>query len=156
MSSSNSGDAGMYRMMTIVMGALVIFTLTVMIMARILGSHEPDPTDTLMQNALVERISPVGQVRTVAEDSSAAPMAVAAAPKTPEDLYNNGCAACHTAGVAGAPKLGDADAWAARNGAGLEALVASVINGKGAMPARGASTLSDDEIAEVVKYLTGL
>jgi cytochrome c5 len=52
--------------------------------------------------------------------------------------------------------LGDADAWAARNGAGLEALVASVINGKGAMPARGASTLSDDEIAEVVKYLTGL
>ena len=91
MSSSNSGDAGMYRMMTIVVGALVIFTLTVMIMARILGSHEPDPTDTLMQNALVERISPVGQVRTVAEDSSAAPMAVAAAPKTPEDLYNNGC-----------------------------------------------------------------
>ena len=156
MSSTDTGDAGMYRMMALVMGALVIFTLTVMILARILGAHEPDPTDTLMQKALVERISPVGQVRTVPEDPSAAPVAVAAAVKTPEDLYNVGCAACHNSGAAGAPKLGDADAWAARNGAGLEALTASVINGKGAMPARGASTLSDDEIAEVVKYLTGL
>jgi len=156
MSSTDTGDAGMYRMMALVMGALTIFTLTVMILARILGGHEPDPSDTLMQKALVERISPVGQVRTVAEEPSAAPVEVAAVAKTPEDLYNTGCAACHNAGVAGAPKLGDADAWAARNSLGLEALTASVINGKGSMPARGASTLSDDEIAEVVKYLTGL
>lgn len=156
MSSTDTGDSGMYKMMALVLGALVIFTLTVMILARILGSQDDDPTDALMQNALVERISPVGQVRTVPEDPSAAPVAVAAAAKTPEDLYNTGCAACHNAGAAGAPKLDDAEAWAARNVAGLEALTASVINGKGAMPARGASTLSDDEIAEVVKYMTGL
>ena len=129
-------------------------------MARILGSETVDPTDTLMRNALVERIAPVGKVRTAAmaeaEGDAAATVAVAAAPMSPEDLYNGGCAACHAAGVANAPKLGDADAWASRNELGLEALVASVINGKGAMPARGGSSYSDEDIERAVKYLTGL
>jgi len=35
----------------------------------------------------------------------------------------------------------------------MDGLVASVINGRGGMPARGGSALSDDEIAEAVKWL---
>ena len=54
---------------------------------------------------------------------------------------------CHAAGVAGAPKLGDKTAWAPRLGQGIDALTASVIKGKGAMPPRGAvANASDAEL----------
>jgi cytochrome c5 len=57
------------------------------------------------------------------------------------------------AGVAGAPKFGDKAAWAARVGGGLDALTASVIKGKGAMPPKGGSTASDAEIKAAVSYM---
>ena len=158
MSSTETDDSGMYKMMGIVMGILTLFTLSVMLMANLLGGHEEDPTDQLMRNALVERISPVGVVRTaaMAEAEGEAQPAAVVAQLGPEELYTGACAACHTSGVAGAPKLGDTAAWADRNALGLEALVASVINGKGAMPARGGSSYSDEDIERAVKHLTGL
>jgi cytochrome c5 len=63
------------------------------------------------------------------------------------------CAACHVAGVAGAPKFGDKAAWAPRVGAGVDALTASVIKGKGAMPPKGGSAASDAEIKASVQYM---
>jgi len=76
------------------------------------------------------------------------------APKDGPTVYNSVCGACHNSGVAGAPKLDDKSAWASRLGAGTEALYASVINGKGAMPAKGgAVSLSDDEIKASVDYI---
>jgi cytochrome c5 len=69
-------------------------------------------------------------------------------------LYESACLACHAAGVAGAPKLGDKAAWAARASAGVEALTASVLKGKGAMPPRGAATAaSDAEIRAAVEFM---
>lgn len=71
-------------------------------------------------------------------------------------LYEASCSACHAAGVAGAPKLGDKAAWAARASAGVDALTASVLKGKGAMPPKGGgSDLSDDEIKGAVDYVLG-
>ncbi|WP_404376336.1 c-type cytochrome [Vreelandella aquamarina] len=71
-----------------------------------------------------------------------------------EALYASvGCAACHGAGVAGAPKLGDAEAWGPRIEQGKDALYQSVFNGKGAMPPRGGSSASDEEIMAVVDYM---
>jgi cytochrome c5 len=55
--------------------------------------------------------------------------------------------------VAGSPKLGDKAAWAPRVAQGLDALTASVIKGKGAMPPRGGSTANDAEIKQVVTYM---
>ncbi|NWG74410.1 MAG: c-type cytochrome, partial [Rubrivivax sp.] len=64
------------------------------------------------------------------------------------------CQACHAAGVAGAPKLGDKAAWAPRLAAGVDGLTASVIKGKGAMPPRGgAMAASDADIKAVVAYM---
>ena len=54
-----------------------------------------------------------------------------------EDVFKAQCSACHTAGVAGAPKFGDAGAWANRIATGFEALVNSALKGKGAMPPQG-------------------
>lgn len=98
-----------------------------------------------------------------------APVQVAAAPAAPaaaappavikvaagagEALYKQACTACHAAGVAGAPKSGDKVAWAPRVGLGVDALTASVIKGKGIMPARGGSAGSDAEIKAAVEYM---
>ncbi|HCA03077.1 MAG TPA: cytochrome c5 family protein [Halomonas campaniensis] len=71
-----------------------------------------------------------------------------------EALYASaGCVACHAAGVAGAPKLGDAEAWGPRIEQGTDALYQSVFNGKGVMPPRGGSSASDEEIMAVVDYM---
>lgn len=70
-------------------------------------------------------------------------------------LYGQICGACHAAGVAGAPKLGDKAAWAPRVAQGIDALTASVIKGKGAMPPKGGSNASDGEIKTVVTYMVG-
>ena len=70
-----------------------------------------------------------------------------------EALYKQACAVCHVAGVAGAPKFGDKAAWAARVGGGVDALTASVIKGKGAMPPKGGSTASDADIKAAVAYM---
>jgi cytochrome c5 len=75
------------------------------------------------------------------------------ASKTPEQLYQGACLACHTTGAAGAPKIGDAAAWSERGAKGLDALVTSAINGMGAMPPRGGSQYDDDQVREVVEYI---
>ena len=91
---------------------------------------------------------------------AAAPVAAAAAPAATADsgagekLYKQTCVACHAAGVAGAPKIGDKAAWAPRIQLGADALVASVLKGKGAMPPRGtAANATDAEIRAAVEYL---
>jgi len=75
------------------------------------------------------------------------------ASKTPEQLYQGACMACHAAGVANAPKFGDAAAWSDRAAKGLDALVSSAVGGIGAMPPRGGSSLSDEEIRGVIEYM---
>lgn len=71
-----------------------------------------------------------------------------------EALYSSaGCAACHASGAAGAPILGDAEAWGPRLEKGAEELYASAINGIGAMPPKGGSSASDEEIEAIVDYM---
>jgi cytochrome c5 len=56
-------------------------------------------------------------------------------------------------GAAGAPKLGDATAWAPRLKTGYDALLNSALKGKGAMAAQGGGDFSDLEIARAVVYM---
>ena len=66
-------------------------------------------------------------------------------------VYNQNCGVCHN-NIA--PKLGDKAAWAPRIKQGSDALVANVIKGKGAMPARGGhANLSDADIKVAVEYI---
>ena len=84
----------------------------------------------------------------------------ASAPKgtqTGEQVYKAVCASCHATGAAGAPKVGDAGAWAPRIAKGYDSLLTSVLKGKGAMPARGGSSpadISDYELGRAVVYMT--
>ncbi|MDX1374854.1 MAG: c-type cytochrome, partial [Burkholderiales bacterium] len=69
-------------------------------------------------------------------------------------VYDKACVACHATGVANAPKLGDKAAWAPRLGTGVDALMKSVIAGKGAMPPKaGNPSLTDAEIRAAVDYM---
>ena len=73
--------------------------------------------------------------------------------KAGEDVYKAQCVACHAAGVAGAPKFGDAAAWGARIATGYEALLNSSLKGKGAMGAQGGGDFEDTEIGRAVAYM---
>ncbi|MBK7593508.1 MAG: cytochrome c5 family protein [Betaproteobacteria bacterium] len=88
----------------------------------------------------------------------AAPVAVAAAAPAAADgkkVYDTACVACHATGVAGAPKFADKAAWAPRLKTGADALYASALKGKGAMPAKGGNAaLSDAEVKASVDYMT--
>jgi cytochrome c5 len=84
---------------------------------------------------------------------AAAKPAAASASDAGKKVYDTYCAACHVAGVAGAPKFGDKAAWAPRIATGMDALYSAVIKGKGAMPAKGGSPASDDDIKAAVQYM---
>ncbi len=77
-----------------------------------------------------------------------------------KDVFNGGCAACHASGVAGAPKVGDKDAWAARVTQDIEVIYSNAINGfqgaTGVMPPKGGfMNLTDEEIKAAVDYMVG-
>ena len=96
------------------------------------------------EKAIAERIQKIGMVEV--RDANR-PL------KSGEEVYKAQCSACHASGAAGAPKFGDAAAWAARIGTGFEALVQSALKGKGAMAPQGGGDFSDTEIARAVAYM---
>lgn len=71
-----------------------------------------------------------------------------------EDLFKARCAACHSAGLLGAPKLADKAAWGPRIATGYAALLKSSLKGKNAMPAQGGADYSDVEVARAMVYMT--
>lgn len=71
-----------------------------------------------------------------------------------KSVYDTTCVACHATGVANAPKLGDKAAWAPRVATGKDALVKSVVTGKGAMPPKaGNAGLAEADIKAAVDYM---
>ncbi len=85
---------------------------------------------------------------------AAAAPSIAADDAAGRAAYQSACVACHATGVAGAPKVGDAAAWTPRVKAGLNALYASALKGKGAMPAKGGNpSLSDEAVQAAVRYM---
>ncbi len=83
-------------------------------------------------------------------------MAAASAVRSGEDIYNAACMACHSAGIAGAPKVGDQVAWAGRISKGMAALYDSGINGiagTGMIARGGCADCSDNEIRLAVDFM---
>jgi len=72
-----------------------------------------------------------------------------------ESTYQMSCFACHGTGAAGAPILGDAEAWAPRMEKGMDAVMLNVVNGVNAMPPKGLCfTCTDDDLAAIVAYMS--
>lgn len=107
--------------------------------------------------ASVAAAAPAVAAAPAATTTAAAPVPAGADAAKGKSVYESACAACHVAGVAGAPKAGDKAAWAPRLKTGADALYAAVLKGKGAMPPKGGNTaLADADIKAAVDYLTGL
>lgn len=105
----------------------------------------------MSNDAIAERIKPVGEVYLAgSEPVSNEPKG----PRTGAQVYGTFCIACHGAGVAGAPKVGDAGAWAPRIAQGNDVLKDHAINGFNAMPAKGSCMdCSDDEIVAAIEHM---
>ena len=74
--------------------------------------------------------------------------------RTGQAVYDQGCAACHTAGLAGAPMLGNLAQWEERTSKGLELLTNNAYSGYNAMPAKGmCMDCSETEIERSVQYM---
>lgn len=100
----------------------------------------------LDEQAVAARIQRVGSVDL--KDANA-PVVL----RTGEQVFQAQCSACHGAGLMGAPKFGDADAWGPRVKSGFDTLVHSALKGKGAMPPQGGGEASDFEISRAVVYM---
>lgn len=101
-------------------------------------------TEQARDKALAHRIQKVGMVEIRDANREM---------KTGEQVFKAQCTTCHTAGLAGAPKFGDAAAWGPRIKTGFEALLNSALKGKNAMGAQGGGDFSDFEIARAVVYM---
>jgi len=141
------------RNITVLGGLLLIAIILGEVVVGHQGGDEmaAEPVDTMEDMAM--RLQPVVSLDGMRSSMTVASAAGDTADKSPDQLYQGACLACHSTGAAGAPKIGDAAAWTARLAKGLDALVTSAINGMGAMPPRGGSQFNDDQIRATVEYI---
>ena len=144
--------------------ALAIFVLAVKMSDLTQGVYTRDTAE--YRASVEERIKPVGQIYLPGDKLKASapvvetlkePEPVATAMSGPQ-VYNSACLACHGAGIAGAPILGNLEQWAPRIAQGLDVLKGHAIDGYsgavGYMPAKGGRMdLSDDEVSAAVEYM---
>ena len=114
-----------------------------------------DLTD--QQRADIEvRIQPFSTVCVQGEACGGGYAVAESAGRSGEDVYNGACMACHSAGIAGAPAVGDQVAWAGRISKGMDALYDSGINGiagTGMIARGGCADCSDDDIRAAVAFM---
>jgi cytochrome c5 len=108
------------------------------------SAPKPSAGTVNMEKSVSERIQKVG---TIEIRDANRPL------RAGEEVFKAQCSACHAAGVAGAPKFGDAAAWGPRIKTGFDALVNSALKGKNAMPPQGGGDFSDVEVARGVVYM---
>ncbi len=118
---------------------------------------------TANEEAIAERLKPYGTVCLAGDpcaEEVAGGGAAAAGPRSGADVVGKFCSACHSSGVLGAPKVGDADAWQARldgHGGDFDGLLQNAIHGLNAMPPKGTcGDCSDEELLAAIHEMSGL
>lgn len=135
------------QLVTILLLAFLVPIIGIILLVQLVTSHPAADPNALTPESVAARLQPVGRIEFGAP--AAAPGA-----RSGESIVKAVCATCHQAGVANAPKIGDANAWAPRIKTGLQSLLASATKGKGAMPPKGGdASLTADELARAVVYM---
>ncbi len=139
---------------TVILAFAVPLVIILLAVQYITGGIKSDPSlPEMSEAAITARLTDKANA-TPTNQEAPQPTEPVATVGPGEGLYNSVCQACHVAGVAGAPKTGDAAAWAPRISNGKDYLYNSVINGKNMMPARGGATnASDDDIKAAVDFM---
>ena len=132
------------QLVVVILLAFLVPIIGILLLVQLVLNRPSADPQALSPEAVSARVQPVARLEIGAP--AAAPGARAAA-----DIVKSTCAACHQTGAANAPKLGDAAAWAPRIKTGINAMVQSVIKGKGAMPPKaGDASLTESEIHNAV------
>jgi cytochrome c5 len=138
------------QLITLIVLAFVVPVILIILLATFVAGQRTEGagTDAMTAEAIAERLRPVGTV------------VLAGAPSGPrtlqsgEAVYKLGCVACHGTGAAGAPKTGDATAWAPRLKQGADTLFKHAVDGFKAMPPKGGNAdLDPIEVARAVVYM---
>lgn len=141
------------------LAALVALTVIIFVVAQMVsGSGKAKTKVAQSESEIVARIKPAGELVVASAASVANGVIPAAKAADGKGTYDKACMACHAAGVAGAPKLGDKAEWGPRIAQGLDTLHTHALKGyqgkKGMMPAKGGNmSLSDADVKAAVDYM---
>ena len=170
-STPSSADSSLIKtptqLIVVIVLAFIIPIAGIFTIIHFVMRDQPRANPAVADKAVTERIKPVGSTPEIEKGPSPlvpapAPVvaaavganATAAPAANGKAVYDASCQACHAAGVAGAPKLGDKAAWAPRLGSGIAAMQTSAIKGKNAMPPKGGNlSLSDTDVKAAVDYM---
>lgn len=162
-------DLDFLKRFSLVIAFLAFLTLVLILFAMYLHHQQPKEPNPVEVARTEQRIAPVGDVYAGSTGAAAKAAADAAAKAARASevpfggtldgsvIYQNVCTGCHTAGIAGAPKL-DAAGMGARAGKGKDLLHKHAIEGfqggAGVMPARGGNPdLTDDQVKAAVDWM---
>ena len=126
---------------------IIIITLLIKFVSS--GSTVGAGSNAQTAEAISARISPVANAGYTLIDANGPKVL-----QTGEAVYSTACVACHGAGVAGAPKFGDAAAWGPRIAQGYDTVLKHALEGLRGMPAKGGNAdLDDVEVARAVVHM---
>jgi cytochrome c5 len=169
--SMSNSDKATIRQLSIMVGGLAVLTVILMFAGYEIYDHAPKETDPNQSAAVADRIAPAGAVYAGNTGRAAMQAAADAAAKAAasqvayggttdgKTIFNNLCTSCHTAGVAGAPKVGNKAMWAPRIAEGLDTLIKHATDGYHGpdgnfMPPKGGNpALTDAQVKAAVTWI---
>ncbi|WP_305822852.1 c-type cytochrome [Massilia brevitalea] len=139
------------QLIAVVAGFFLVIVIGIILLVSFVTTDklEGAGTQSLGEEAVAARLRPVAEEGFTLVDANAPKVLQAG-----DAVYTAVCAACHSAGVAGAPKVGAAGDWTARLSQGYDTLVKHAIEGIRAMPAKGGNPDLDNlEVERAVVYM---
>ena len=136
------------QLITVIAASIIVPVIVIIMLTQFvtLDNKKSPGSSAYAASSVAARIAPIASDAVF--DASAVVV-----PKTGQQVFEAQCTTCHTAGLLGAPKFGDAAAWGPRIAKGYDALLQSALHGKGNMPAQGGGDFSDYEVGRAVVYM---
>lgn len=161
-------DSKFFNIFSLVLGILIVISLILFALARLVGENtqrahvktEPKYVAAVESHLTTARVAIAGKDNTLLaiRPRAGAEQTLLVLPVDGPSVYATVCGACHTNGIAGAPRTGDRGAWVSRVAQGKPTLYRHSIEGyqgsAGVMPARGGrADLSDELVVAAVDYM---
>lgn len=141
----------------------VVLTLVLIFLGNLnagtINDRVRDERNAMAETANNNTLQPVGQINVDGDNAEPVEaVQIAAVAIDGVGVYQSACMACHAAGIAGAPRVGDVAGWADRIAQGADTLYTHAIQGfqgkAGVMPAKGGNmALSDREVEAAVDHM---
>ncbi|RDS79188.1 cytochrome c5 family protein [Dyella monticola] len=169
----SKSDQSFLRQFSLLIAGLGVLTLVLIFTAWTIYEHEPQETNPNAAQQLSASLAPNGAVYAgntgraamlAAQEAAAKAAAAQVAYGGTTDgktIYDSLCHSCHTAGVAGAPVLGNKTMWGPRIAEGLQTLIKHATDGYHGpdgnfMPPKGGNpALTDAQVEAAVKWIVG-